>query len=84
VVDDHCLPHYTVLILYKVDPSESSRFIDVQPGGFSIQYLETSITGDWITDNFGGSIIQAQPMSLVTNTMINNGIMDVIPRRNTP
>lgn len=66
--------------VFLVDAGQSSTFVDVEPSGFNISYVDGSgSTGDYFQDTFsiGGSSIKNFEMGLALDTTIGNGIMGI-------
>lgn len=62
------------------DPSQSSTYQIISPGGFQIQYLDGSAaSGDYIMDKFeiGGATVGALQMGLANQTATGTGVLGI-------
>ncbi|KAJ0123276.1 acid protease [Diaporthe amygdali] len=62
------------------DPSQSSTYEVLIPGGFQIQYLDGSTaSGDYIADHFeiGDTVIEALQMGLANETASGTGVLGI-------
>ncbi|KAI1122836.1 aspartic peptidase domain-containing protein [Nemania abortiva] len=66
--------------LATYEPADSSTYKLVDPGAFTIQYLDTSgAEGDYIKDTFhiAGTSIEALQVGLAENSSINSGLLGI-------